>query len=114
MVDSRRQHLLSSQEKRNDFMTAPDLSSVAIPAFPTLPSKQQSDEEWGCAGKGWLVLANPVYSGRSTVGEMGGNSKGMIVLSLEVWVIVIASSYLSKLITYTRLCMFCSFRFWVL
>lgn len=61
---------------------------------------------WSCA--------NPVYSGRSTVGEMGGNSKGMIVLSLEVWVIVIASSYLSKLITYTRLCMFCSFRFWVL
>lgn len=63
---------------------------------------------WSCA--------NPVYPGRSTVGEMGGNSKGMIVFKLEVWIIVIASFYLSKLITYTKPCMFCScsFRFWVL
>lgn len=49
MVDNRRQHLLSSQEKRNNYMTAHDLSSVSISAFLKLTSEQQTDVERGCA-----------------------------------------------------------------
>lgn len=48
------------------------------------------------------------------MGEMGGSSKRMVAFTLEVWRIVTASSYLSKLIS--KLYVFCSysFRFWVL
>lgn len=37
------------------------------------------------------------------MGEMGGNSKRMVVFTLEAWRMVTASSYLSKLIS---LCVF--------
>lgn len=66
----------------------------------------------------WLKLsswshANPVYVGRSTMGEMGGNSKRIVVFPLEIWIRVTASySWLISL--YKYLFCSCSFRFWVL